>query len=958
MDNLELALQKAFINKETLGDELTPKFIVNNPKKHDYLLNTLSKDLKSCKTFFIAVAFITPSGLNAIKTQLADLALRGISGKILTSTYLNFNDPHVFRALLNIPNVEVRVSKKEGFHSKGYLFEMEDYQSFVIGSSNLTMSALKLNYEWNVRLTSRENGEMVSSIQKHLIQEWHEAQSLTLEWVDAFEKNYHPIVNRKMLVQDVSENECLDTQYILPNSMQKEALRSLKALRETGATKGMIVSATGTGKTYLAAFDVQQFHPKRVLFIVHSELILMKALESFKLILGGKDDDYGVLSGNSKNFDAKYLFGTIQTVSKSEYQERLGKEAFDYILIDEVHKAGAKSYIKAIEFFNPKFLLGMTATPERTDNFNIFELFDYNVAYEIRLQAALEAELLCPFYYFGVTDYEKDGEIIDETTDLKRLLQKERVDFLIKKINYYGYSGDSPRGLVFCSRKDEARQLAEMFNDRGIPGAYLSGDHNFDKREKEIKRLDTGEIHYIFTVDIFNEGIDIPKVNQVIMLRNTQSSIIFIQQLGRGLRKDPSKEFVTVIDFIGNYKNNYMIPMALSGDSSQTKNSLRRDTIDVTYISGLSSINFEKVARERIFKSIDQAKLDAMSELKASYFKLKNRLNRVPYLNDFQVLDGVDPLLIIGKEKTYYNFLERIGETEAKLSEEENGALKFVSVELLSGIRPHELYVIEEFLMTDKEQLSLEEITALFDTFNLTYTTDTLASVVKVLDLSFYESTIRKRYLLSQMFKMKENCLQITEKFREFKKNSYFINLMLDVIHTGINKSMEYDLSQPLNLYKKYRRKDVLRLLNMNFNQNEQSIGGYTNSNNHFAIFVTLDKGKDFKAARIAYEDEFIDERTFHWYTKAPRNLRSPEVQLLRNPGEYKFHLFVKRKYNQKENETDFYYLGEVAPLQETIQQVEKQDKEGKKKSVVKLDFTLETPVEPNMYEFLTQNTN
>ncbi len=151
------------------------------------------------------------------------------------------------------------------------------------------------------------------------------------------------------------------------------------------------------------------------------------------------------------------------------------------------------------------------------------------------------------------------------------------------------------------------------------------------------------------------------KVNQVIMLRNTQSSIIFIQQLGQGLRKDPSKEFVTVIDFIGNYKNNYMIPMALSGDSSQTKNSLRRDTIDVTYISGLSSINFEKVARERIFKSIDQAKLDAMSELKASYFKLKNRLNRVPYLNDFQVLDGVDPLLIIGKEKTYYNFLERIG---------------------------------------------------------------------------------------------------------------------------------------------------------------------------------------------------------------------------------------------------------------------------------------------------------
>lgn len=196
----------------------------------------------------------------------------------------------------------------------------------------------------------------------------------------------------------------------------------------------------------------------------------------------------------------------------------------------------------------------MTATPERTDGFNIFELFDYNIAYEIRLQEALEEEMLCPFHYFGVTDYERNGELISEATDLKYLVDEERVTYLLEKLTYYGCSGNSPKGLIFCSRKQEAQTLSGIFNQKGRPSSYLSGDHSLEERENEVERLEKGEINYIFTVDIFNEGIDIPKVNQVVMLRNTQSSIIFIQQLGRGLRKDHSKEFVTVIDFIGNYK--------------------------------------------------------------------------------------------------------------------------------------------------------------------------------------------------------------------------------------------------------------------------------------------------------------------------------------------------------------------------------------------------------------------
>ncbi|MGX7025728.1 DUF3427 domain-containing protein [Vagococcus hydrophili] len=955
MDLLETALKRAFINKLVPSDTLNPKFIINNPKKKDFLLTTVQSDLDKCQSFVISVAFITQSGLNAIKVQLADLEQRGIKGRILTSTYLGFNQPEVFESLMRIPNVDIRISEKEGFHAKGYLFDMGDYQSFIIGSSNLTMAALKQNYEWNVKLTSYDNGEMITTIQEHLENEWRTAVPLTDDWLTKFKKSYRPIINSQIIRQEKTILAEEDSVYITPNKMQKAALSSLKDLRETGASKGLVISATGTGKTYLAALDVASYEPKRMLFIVHREQILKKAMASFKKVIGGKDSDYGILSGNSKETEAKYLFATIQTISKDNYQELLGKSAFDYILIDEVHKAGAETYQKVIEYFTPDFLLGMTATPERTDGFNVFELFDYNVAYEIRLQEALEEDILCPFHYFGVTDYEKNGLLINETSELKYLVNQERIDFLINKIDYYGCSGNQAKGLVFCSRKEEAKELSLLFNQRGIPSAYLSGDDKLDVRESEIEKLEQGQIHYIFTVDIFNEGIDIPKVNQVIMLRNTESSIIFIQQLGRGLRKDESKDFVTVIDFIGNYRNNYMIPMALSGDHSRNKNNLRRDTIDASYISGLSAINFEKIAKERIFSSIDQAKLDSMVELKRNFYLLKNRLNRVPYLLDFEEAGSVDPLLIAGKTKTFYQFLEKLGETEGNISDEESQALRFVSSELLSGIRPHELLILANFLKTKKEELTIKQIEALFVEQSIFYTQDILESSLKVLDLSFYESGLRKRYLPSQMFTFESEKLVITNNLKTYLENPYFEKLLGDSVLTGLKKAENYEITQPLNLYKKYRRKDALRQLNMIFNQNEQGIGGYTSSNNHFTIFVTLDKGKDFKASLMAYEDEFLDERTFRWFTKAPRTLNSKEVKDIRDLDDLHIHLFIKRKYTNKDNETDFYYMGEMKPIKESITQKQKATSDGKMKNVVEIDFKLGTAVESNMYEFLTK---
>lgn len=950
-DQLEQSLKRAFIDQSIQGSHYDPKIIMNNPAEQQYMLNALQEELETCESFFFSVAFLTQDGLAALKTQLADLNRKGIKGRMLTSIYLAFNQPDVFEDLLKIPNLKVKISSKKGFHSKGYLFKQSNYHSFIIGSSNLTMSALKINYEWNVRLTSYDHGEMIQEIGLHMEQEWLDAAPLTVEWVENYKKSYQKPVYIKEL-KKADQNFLIESNpsYIIPNKMQEEALLNLEQLRATGAAKGLVISATGTGKTYLSAFDVQKVKPKRVLFVVHREQILNKAKQDYQEILGEKPEEFGILSGNRKETGAKYVFATIQTLSKQSILDQFDPRHFDYILIDEVHKVGAQSYHRVIDYFKPDFLLGMTATPERTDNFNIFELFDYNIAYEIRLQKALEEDLIAPFNYFGVTDYERNGELISETTDLKYLVQEERVDYLINKLGYYGCSGNIPKGLVFCSRRNEAELLADAFNKRNIPSTYLAGTHSLKEREVEIERLEKGGLNYIFTVDIFNEGIDIPKVNQVVMLRNTLSNIIFIQQLGRGLRKHESKEYVNVIDFIGNYKNNYMIPMALSGDVSRNKNNLRKDTFDTHYISGVSTINFEEIAREQIYASINQISVDSMIELKKSYELLKNRLGRVPYLKDFEEQQTLDPKLIANKKHNYYEFLTAIKEVDSILSEQESRYLTFMTRELLPGIRKHELILMLKFINEPDRTFSISELRSLFYEHGLLYDEETIQSVIHTLDLSFYTGQEAKVYKGVEMIRVVDHRVGLTIDFKEAIKTEYLVKMLKDTLITGKLKSKAFAQSTALTRFQKYRRKDVIRLLNWKRQMINQNIGGYTDSKDQFVIFVTLEKGDNFAGAQMAYEDELLDASTMNWFTKAPRTLNSPEVIKLQRPKDYDIHVFVKKSDDEG---SDFYYLGEVKPDLKSINQLEKPDNKGTMKKVVEMRLKFLRPIETKLYRYL-----
>ncbi|HCY9907049.1 TPA: DUF3427 domain-containing protein [Staphylococcus aureus] len=636
LNDFNQSLHKGFIDKDiSHKGNYTPKLLVNN--KNEKVLSTIIDELQKCETFYFSVAFITESGLASLKAQLLDLSNKGVKGKILTSNYLGFNSPKMYGELLKLKNVEVRLTDIAGFHAKGYIFEHKDYSSMVIGSSNLTSNALKVNYEHNVLLSTMKNGDLVDSVKNEFDLLWQNSTPLTQQWINSYKESFEyrsleklaEVEQTQMLIADKVKKSV----EIVPNLMQAEALRSLKAIRDKAKDKALIISATGTGKTILCALDVREVNPNKFLFIVHNEGILNRAKEEFKKVLPIKNDsDFGLLTGKHRDVNAKYLFATIQTLSRDDNFKQFDEKEFDYIVFDEAHRSAASTYQRVFNYFKPKFMLGMTATPERSDELSIFELFDYNIAYEIRLQAALESDILCPFHYFGVTDYVHQGIKEDDVTKLRYLTSDERVNYIIQKTDYYGYSGEILQGLIFVSSKKEAYDLADKLSSKGIKSVALTGDDSVNYRQIVIEKLKEGKINYIITVDLFNEGIDIPEVNQVVMLRPTESSIIFIQQLGRGLRKSSNKEYVTVIDFIGNYKTNYLIPIALSGDQSQNKDNYKKFLVRYKKIDALLTENESKnlvfFSRQIApgLKRIDSLVLEELLKNELTYDELKNKM--------------------------------------------------------------------------------------------------------------------------------------------------------------------------------------------------------------------------------------------------------------------------------------------------------------------------------------------
>ncbi|CAM3815833.1 DUF3427 domain-containing protein [Alkalicoccus chagannorensis] len=940
------SLEKGFIDRHhTESSRFKPELLINDKRANQHVLTSLVDELVASRSFLFSVAFITESGLATLKSQLLDLHHQGVHGNILTSTYQQFNQPKVFRELQKLKNVEVRISDIEAFHSKGYIFEHDEYHSMIIGSSNLTASALKVNYEWNVKLNSHENGEIVYHFREQFHDMWEKATPLTDAWIAAYSANYKPFWQDRVaeMPAPYDTNPPEKAVQIEPNNMQLAALQGITGVRDRMEDRALVISATGTGKTYLAAFDVRRFRPRKMLFTAHREQILHKAKEAFQDVLGGADDDFGIVAGSRRETDARYVFATVQTLTQPDTLQQFQPETFDYILIDESHRAGAATYQRLLDHFDPQFLLGMTATPERTDGYDLFQLFHYNLAYEIRLQEALEEDMLAPFHYFGVTDLEVEGE--NKRPTFSRLISDERVDRIVDKMTYYGHAGERLCGLMFCSSKKEAEALSEALNARGFRTKALTGEDPQDVRKREVERLEQGELDYLVTVDIFNEGIDIPALNQIVMLRATASSIVFVQQLGRGLRKHREKPFVTVIDFVANYSTNYVIPIALSGDRSQNKEEVRRKMIDQSYLQGTSTINFEAVAKERIYRSINSAKMNDLPALKEAYRYVKNRIGRPPLLYDFIDHHSLDPVVIASKKAHYGLFLEAMREEAPALDGQDAYVLRLLTQELLSGKRLQEI-VLLEMLLANGEVTEAAFIEQLQEE-GLPHHDAVRRSVRRVLTLAFFVEKEREKYGDTPLLTFHQGRYELTDMMKERRKHPDFMKLAEDVLRTARRRGERYDQQVPFTRFEKYTRKDACRLLNWDNNE-QATIYGYKTKHGSCPIFTTYEKHE--VAESVDYDDRFLNPEVFHWYTRSRRTTASAEVkEIIEAPErDIDLHLFVKK--NDDEGR-DFYYMGALLPDKQSVVDTTMPGEETI--PVVTMNFLLEQKLDQQMYDYL-----
>ena len=654
---------------------------------------------------------------------------------------------------------------------------------------------------------------------------------------------------------------------------------------------------------------------------------------------------------------------------------------------DEAHHVPADTYQKVMNHFTPKLWLGMTATPDkRDDNMegrNVYELFNYQIAYEIRLQQAMEEKLLCPFHYFGITDLAIIGDNGDTSRDFSMLTSEERVKHIINQADYYGYSGDKVKGLIFCSNIKETEELSAKFNEMINPSTgkkfrtiALNGSASEQERQNVFERLAMNEedatienqpLDYIFSVEILNEGVDIVEVNQVIMLRPTQSPVVFIQQLGRGLRKANGKEYVVILDFIGNYNNNFMIPIALSGDRTYNKDNIRRYIMEGgRVIPGASTVHFDEISRKRIFASVDNANFSDIKLIKENYTNLKNKLGRIPRLHDFDDYGEMDVMRIFDNNSlgSYYKFLVKYEkEYKIRLSEDEEKVIEFVSKKLANGKRIQELQILKRILTYAHGLSKIGLFAGLSEDmreYGKNISQDQKENIVNVMTNKFPAGASKKTYSQCVFMEQEGNDYKPTKLFMQMLANDEFYGVLQELVDFGISRyerdyKNTYDQTD-LVLYQKYTYEDVCRLLNWEQNEVPLNIGGYKfdKKTKTFPVFINYDKAEDISDT-TKYEDHFIPgfrDRLIA-ISKSGRNLQSEDVQNFLKAKErgIQVELFVRKNKDDKVSK-EFYYLGHMT-ASGNIKEFTMTNTE---KTAVEIEWILDVPVREDIYEYIVNS--
>ena len=860
--------------------------------KDQMFLNKIIDSLKKCNLFSFSVSFIKKTGLILFERELEEALERGVKGKLITSTYQNFTDIASLEYFMNLqskyPNFECHLDYEcfgdNGFHSKGYLFEYEDSYEFIVGSTNITRFALLKNVEWNVSLYSKEKMESYNQAMEDFVYLWNETLPLENSLIEKYKLQLDYAIER----WDMDYINISDTT-INPNSMQRKALRELRRYRNMGIKRSLIISATGSGKTYLAAFDARNFGAKRLLYIVHRETILKDARDSFIKVFGA-ERTYGFFTGNEKSLDADFVFATNTMLAK--HIDEFSPEEFDYIIYDEVHHIVANTGKKIFEFFKPEFMLGLTATPERMDNQDIFGLFDQNVPFELRLRDAISNDLVVPFHYYGIRDQLVDYNSKDKMVIANQIANQDNIEFIKEQIEKRRKPNEKLKCIAFCTNIQSSKLMAEELFEEGYQTISLTGINDTGIRMKAFKDLqdDNNPLEIICTVDILNEGVDIPQVNMVLFLRPTESQTIFIQQLGRGLRKYPGKEYVTVLDFIGNnYDRAVQIALALGTlgkttymEKAYLKQMIRSDfkSLDIPNVV----IDIDELSKEEILNYIDKTNFNSKVFLEKDYQNFKSYINSGTYPThmDFLNSDVAPDLIRIiksslnnSKNKSYYNFLLKIGEENIPMFNDIEIDVINKIEDLLPIARLDEYLIINQMLKEDKIDLKrLEGINSHITNLTLKNAYDNLVSL---------------------------NIVNENGEWYFNKSNKEFIRYLEDVLNYGITRyNREFGEYEGLfKLYRNYYKEQASRIMLKNGILQK---GTYYKDDIVY-IFAGIKKDQEGK---LNYKDKFINDSTFQWESIA--NISESEKEHLRNSK--KVHLFIRKMESEDSVTLPYTYFG------------------------------------------------
>ena len=877
-------------------------------------LEKIKDSLRHCSSFDFSVSFIKKAGLVLLFKDIEAAVERGAKGRLITSTYQNFTDIESLKSFYALQNRCENFSchldyecfhdngyMTLGYHSKGYIFGFDDHKELIVGSSNITRYALLKNIEWDVVVSDSAEASVFDEAEKEFEDKWAQTHLLNSEIINLYSNKLNFAIERWDMDYDLS------TAYVKPNFMQRRALKELNRYRAVGTSRALVVAAAGSGKTYLAAFDALNFNPKRLLYIVHEGSILKKSLETFQDVFGNAVS-YGIFSGESKELDADFVFATNITMSKS--LELFSKDEFDYVIIDECHHAAAETYKQIIGYFEPEFLLGLTATPERMDNQDVFDMFDKNVPYELRLRDAIINDLVVPFKYFGIRDSMIDYGLSksEERKMVAQLATTEHCEFISKEIEMHRPAGKL-KALAFCRNITHARMMCEAMskaNGGSYDTAYLTGRNDIGERVRAYNDLqkDDGGIEILFTVDILNEGVDIPGVNMVLFLRPTESSTIFIQQLGRGLRKFDNKEYVTVLDFIGNsYKRSVQIAFALSSLAENfvlEKRLMRSLVSDDFRAIGLTEygveIHIDDLSKEEIIDYLEKENFNSLNYMKQDYFNFRKYIgaetypSHMDYLNNDAAPDLLRFMSIkIGGKKTvsYYNFLHGIlDEEDARVlpvfSERQIEFAGYVSA-MLPLVRQHEYMIIRAVLNGARTVEEINEI--LSDEIN-EYDNKQLEHALEFMLANGFVHQGADKISLD---------VPLDENFREY---------LDDLLKYGLTRyGADYGAETGFKLWQSYRMDQVqLKLLK---NPGYTMKGTYVYDGD-VVIFASIKKDASIQE-HLNYKDKFLQPNLFQWECEAGLNAEK-QAELINSRKAY---LFIRKVESENGIVMPFTYVGE-----------------------------------------------